>query len=261
MPQSQTSQNLSSATATARERLDAHVRDIVGWHFDPATGCPFWLDRAKTFDFNPRHRRQGLRRPRQVRLLRGRMAARRSGRTVGPQGLRRQADLRLRDRGQHRRAQVPDQPRGLPDRLLEFQRHAARGQVSARLELADGRAVRPAAPAAGDRASGAAPRRDLLHGRSRSALGHQAHQEGLDRASAGLQGPRDRPGGDDPRRRARHQVPVHDAEAARVAGASPRVDGHEHPQGGHHGNFLGRHRVYAAVEPFRARGAARRRST
>ena len=29
---------------TARERLDAHVRDIVRWHFDPATGCPFWLD-------------------------------------------------------------------------------------------------------------------------------------------------------------------------------------------------------------------------
>src|SRR6476660_4315723 len=39
---------------TARERLDAHVRDIVRWHFDPATGCPFWLDRAKTLPFDPR---------------------------------------------------------------------------------------------------------------------------------------------------------------------------------------------------------------
>ncbi len=37
----------------ARERLDAHVREIVKWHFDPATGCPFWLERAKTFDFDP----------------------------------------------------------------------------------------------------------------------------------------------------------------------------------------------------------------
>jgi phenylacetate-coenzyme A ligase PaaK-like adenylate-forming protein len=37
----------------ARERLDAHVRDIVRWHFDPATGCPFWLERAKSFDFDP----------------------------------------------------------------------------------------------------------------------------------------------------------------------------------------------------------------
>ena len=53
MPQPQTPQSLSSATATARERLDAHVREIVKWHFDPATGCPFWLDRAKQFDFNP----------------------------------------------------------------------------------------------------------------------------------------------------------------------------------------------------------------
>jgi hypothetical protein len=42
----------ASITA-ARERLDAHVRDIVRWHFDPATGCPFWLDRAKQFDFDP----------------------------------------------------------------------------------------------------------------------------------------------------------------------------------------------------------------
>jgi phenylacetate-coenzyme A ligase PaaK-like adenylate-forming protein len=41
------------ALRTARERLDAHVRDIVRWHFDPATGCPFWLERAKQFEFNP----------------------------------------------------------------------------------------------------------------------------------------------------------------------------------------------------------------
>ena len=38
----------------SREALDAHVRDIVNWHFDPATGCPFWLERAKALDFNPR---------------------------------------------------------------------------------------------------------------------------------------------------------------------------------------------------------------
>jgi len=37
----------------ARERLDAHVRDIVAWHFNPDTGTPFWLERAKTFKFNP----------------------------------------------------------------------------------------------------------------------------------------------------------------------------------------------------------------
>lgn len=42
-----------SASDAARERLDAHVREIVRWHFDPATGAPFWLERAKQFDFDP----------------------------------------------------------------------------------------------------------------------------------------------------------------------------------------------------------------
>jgi phenylacetate-coenzyme A ligase PaaK-like adenylate-forming protein len=37
----------------ARERLDAHVRDIVQWHFNPDTGTPFWLEKAKSFKFNP----------------------------------------------------------------------------------------------------------------------------------------------------------------------------------------------------------------
>lgn len=38
----------------SNDALDAYVRDIVNWHFDPATGCPFWLERAKALDFNPR---------------------------------------------------------------------------------------------------------------------------------------------------------------------------------------------------------------
>lgn len=38
----------------ARQRLDVHVRDMVAWHFNPETGCPFWLDRAKTLGFDPR---------------------------------------------------------------------------------------------------------------------------------------------------------------------------------------------------------------
>ena len=45
----------TAAQAAARERLDAHVREIVRWHFDPATGCPFWLERAKRFSFDPRN--------------------------------------------------------------------------------------------------------------------------------------------------------------------------------------------------------------
>jgi phenylacetate-coenzyme A ligase PaaK-like adenylate-forming protein len=42
-----------AAVTAARERLDAHVREIVHWHFDPETGSPFWLERAKSLDFNP----------------------------------------------------------------------------------------------------------------------------------------------------------------------------------------------------------------
>jgi phenylacetate-coenzyme A ligase PaaK-like adenylate-forming protein len=41
-------------TRQAREKLDAHVRDMVAWHFHPDTGTPFWLERAKTLGFDPR---------------------------------------------------------------------------------------------------------------------------------------------------------------------------------------------------------------
>jgi hypothetical protein len=42
-----------AALRAARERLDAHVREIVRWHFSPDTGCPFWLERSKAMDFDP----------------------------------------------------------------------------------------------------------------------------------------------------------------------------------------------------------------
>jgi phenylacetate-coenzyme A ligase PaaK-like adenylate-forming protein len=37
----------------AKEKLDAQVREVVAWHFNPETGTPFWLERAKSFKFNP----------------------------------------------------------------------------------------------------------------------------------------------------------------------------------------------------------------
>ena len=37
-----------------RAALDAHVRDIVNWHFDPASGCPFWLEFAAKLGWDPR---------------------------------------------------------------------------------------------------------------------------------------------------------------------------------------------------------------
>jgi len=38
----------------ARTRLDAWVREVVAWHFDPKTGTPFWLDWAEKAGFDPR---------------------------------------------------------------------------------------------------------------------------------------------------------------------------------------------------------------
>lgn len=47
------SESLESKVKRAREQLDAHVRDIVKWHFSPETGCEFWLEKAKGYSFNP----------------------------------------------------------------------------------------------------------------------------------------------------------------------------------------------------------------
>src|SRR5262245_12434729 len=48
-----------AAQQAARERLDAWVREVVAWHFDPATGTPFWLERAGSLGFDPRRDVQG----------------------------------------------------------------------------------------------------------------------------------------------------------------------------------------------------------
>jgi phenylacetate-coenzyme A ligase PaaK-like adenylate-forming protein len=51
---------LEAQVQAARRRLDQHVREIVQWHFDPATGCPFWLERAASFGFDPRREVAGF---------------------------------------------------------------------------------------------------------------------------------------------------------------------------------------------------------
>ncbi|HEY7409893.1 MAG TPA: hypothetical protein VII13_04075 [Vicinamibacteria bacterium] len=45
---------LEARAGEARDRLDAWVREVVAWHFDPATGTPFWLDWASRCGFDPR---------------------------------------------------------------------------------------------------------------------------------------------------------------------------------------------------------------
>src|SRR5579863_1959860 len=45
---------LAARVQEAQLRLDAHVREIIEWHFNPATGCPFWLEFASKLGWNPR---------------------------------------------------------------------------------------------------------------------------------------------------------------------------------------------------------------
>jgi phenylacetate-coenzyme A ligase PaaK-like adenylate-forming protein len=45
---------LSVKSEEAKTQLDAHVREIVEWHFNPATGCPFWLEFASKLSWDPR---------------------------------------------------------------------------------------------------------------------------------------------------------------------------------------------------------------
>ena len=45
--------SLQAAVAAAREKLNAHAREIVQWHFSTDTGCPFWLDWARKAGWNP----------------------------------------------------------------------------------------------------------------------------------------------------------------------------------------------------------------
>jgi hypothetical protein len=50
--------DLSSRIREAKQQLDAHVREIIQWHFDPETGCSFWLEFASKLGWDPRHRIQ-----------------------------------------------------------------------------------------------------------------------------------------------------------------------------------------------------------
>ena len=54
------SANLDERVQTAREALDAHVREIVRWHFSPETGTPHWLEWAAAQGWNPAEEVEGF---------------------------------------------------------------------------------------------------------------------------------------------------------------------------------------------------------
>lgn len=41
------------ANSAHRAALDAKIKTLMAWHFNPATGSQFWLDRAETLSFDP----------------------------------------------------------------------------------------------------------------------------------------------------------------------------------------------------------------
>jgi phenylacetate-coenzyme A ligase PaaK-like adenylate-forming protein len=45
--------DLATRVRAAREQLDAHVREIVKWHFRSETGCSFWLEMASKLGWDP----------------------------------------------------------------------------------------------------------------------------------------------------------------------------------------------------------------
>ena len=46
--------HLGARAAEAKRVLDTHTGEIVAWHFDPKTGCPFWLEYGKKLGWDPR---------------------------------------------------------------------------------------------------------------------------------------------------------------------------------------------------------------
>ena len=59
-PETEAQVDMTARVRDAREALDAHVREIVSWHFDPETGCPFWLDVAGKLGWDPRREIKGF---------------------------------------------------------------------------------------------------------------------------------------------------------------------------------------------------------
>jgi hypothetical protein len=99
--------SIESKAKAARDKLDAHVREIVQWHFSPETGCPFWLGKQKELGIDVRKEVQSFADLRKLPhfeddWLRGgpirRWLPKRPGRP---------ADLRLRNRRLNGRSQVP----------------------------------------------------------------------------------------------------------------------------------------------------------
>jgi hypothetical protein len=53
-------QTIDVDTQPAAVALDAWIRELMQWHFDPATGCPFWIEWAAKAGWDPRREVQSF---------------------------------------------------------------------------------------------------------------------------------------------------------------------------------------------------------
>ena len=214
--------------------------------------------RPRRYKFDPLKDVQELRRPQAVRPLRGRLAARRPGAPLGAEG-----PARTSRATSSRPAAPPASPRA-----------ASSSTTSASTTRCSATRCRTSSSPRG--------RNWLMLGpsgprRLRLAVEHLCQYRGgicfcvdldprwvvklikkgwMEHLKA-YQEHCHRPGDDDPVGRARHQVHVHDAEAARRPVPAAGEGGLEHRQGRHHRHLLRRHRDDVAVDPLRDRGVPR----
>ena len=179
----------SAQMQAARDQLDAQVREVVQWHFSPETGTPFWLERAKSFKFNPLKDVQTFD---DLKLfgffeddwLRG--APGLDIRRWVPRGF---ADKPVYIFETGGTTGIPKSRIVIEDHWIDYEQMSEtlpEEQVPARQPLAHAGSVRPTAIAIGDRAFGSTSRRHLFLRRSRSPLGRPAHQGSPHRRSEPL---------------------------------------------------------------------------
>src|SRR6187401_238085 len=60
LPSPSSDAELAARAGASRVALDAWVREVVAWHFDPASGSPFWLEYATKLGWDPRREINGF---------------------------------------------------------------------------------------------------------------------------------------------------------------------------------------------------------
>ena len=214
---------LATKVDEARAALDRHVVDVRRMALQSGDGHAVLARVGGEGGVGSASRDPLVRRSRQVRALRGRVAARRAGATLG--AARALADRPVFVFETGGTTGIPKTRINIDDFRTDYElfsrtlpdEHFPRGSNWLMLGPSGPRRLRLAVEHLAQ-----SSRRHLLLRRSRPAVGHQADQERLDGSPEGVSGARHRSGRHHPVRRARHPLHVHDPEAARSAGPPAR---------------------------------------